>query len=66
MAKLTSAQLKVVAKKVLEGIKDTHNANNEALLAKNKATHRLRYFCRHDPAIYSPPARRLRLRGKTR
>ena len=36
MAKLTSAQLKVVAKKVLEGIKDTHNANNEALLAKNK------------------------------
>ena len=37
MAKLTSAQLKVVAKKVLEGIKDTHNANNEALLAKNKA-----------------------------
>ena len=37
MAKLTSAQLKVVAKKVLEGIKDTHNANNEALLAKNKS-----------------------------
>ena len=37
MAKLTSAQLKVVAKKVLEGIKDTHNANNEALLVKNKA-----------------------------
>ena len=37
MAKLTSAQLKVVAKRVLEGIKDTHNANNEALLAKNKA-----------------------------
>ena len=37
MAKLTSAQLKVVAKRVLEGIKDTHNANNEALLVKNKA-----------------------------
>ena len=37
MAKLTSTQLKVVAKRVLEGIKDTHNANNEALLVKNKA-----------------------------
>ena len=37
MAKLTSAQLKVVAKRVLEGIKDIHNANNEALLVKNKA-----------------------------
>lgn len=37
MAKLTSAQLKVVAKRVLEGIKDTHNAGNEVLIEKNKA-----------------------------
>ena len=37
MAKLTSAQLKVVAKRVLEGIKDTHNANNVVLIEKNKA-----------------------------
>ena len=37
MAKLTSAQLKVVAKRVLEGIKDTHNSSNEALVVKNRA-----------------------------